>query len=77
MEIAQSVARTRNIETMVLPPDPNGNFDESFRTLARRQRTGIVQLSAPSFSVVAAKFAEAAENSLAFITPSSQLRQAA
>lgn len=60
LEIAKSVSRTKGFEAVVLELGAIRDFDQAFRGLAGRPRTGIVQLSSPGFVLVAEPFAAAA-----------------
>jgi putative ABC transport system substrate-binding protein len=60
LEIARSVSRAKGFEAVVLELGAIRDFDQAFRGLAGRPRTGIVQLSSPGFALVADPFAQAA-----------------
>ena len=61
LESAQSVARVKGLEAVVIEHSPATDFDETLRRLGSQKRTGIVHLTGPGFVVVAAKFAAAAQ----------------
>ncbi len=60
LEIAKSVSRAKGFEAVVLELGAIRDFDQAFRGLAGRPRTGLVQLSSPGFVLVAESFAAAA-----------------
>jgi putative ABC transport system substrate-binding protein len=60
LEVAKSVSRAKGFEAVVLELGAIRDFDQAFRGLAGRPRTGLVQLSAPGFTLVAEPFATAA-----------------
>ena len=49
LEIAQTVARAKGLETLVIEFSTVTNFDDVLRSLGRGQRTGIVVLTSPRF----------------------------
>ena len=61
LDIALEAARTLGIEAVVLEIGVSDDFAAKFSRLAGPKRTGIIQLTFPGVSTVAAKYAAAAE----------------
>jgi putative tryptophan/tyrosine transport system substrate-binding protein len=61
LDVAIDAARTLNIEAVVLEISVSDDFAAKFSSLAGPKRTGIVQLTFPGVSTVAARYAAAAE----------------
>ena len=61
LEIGQSVARAKGLDTVVIEFGAATNFDVVLRGLGSRQRTGIVVLSSPVFNPYKAQFGLAAQ----------------
>ncbi len=60
LETARAVSRAKGFDAVVLELGAIRDFDQAFRGLAGRPRTGIVQLSSPGFALIAERFAAAA-----------------
>ena len=61
LETAQSVARSKGVETLVIEMHPAVNFDDALRGLAGQSGTGIVCLTSAGLSVLAPRIAAAAQ----------------